>query len=405
MRLKIAIRNTFRNFRRTSLNVFMIASGVASIVVFKGYSTHLLKDIKEGIIATETGHLQLATQAHWDNTMQSQREGFIADPSKVISELKKVPGVVSVSGRLGFYGLLAHGERTQSTRGISLDIAAESKRAEVLNVSAGDRLHEGNSDSIIVGVGLANSLGIKPGADVTILGFTNDNVINAIDAKVAGLMLSGMAEIDNTSYIIPLKAAQRLLDTDSVERVVVQLDSSDLVEPLKNRIEQVAKGVSPELRVRTWRQLAKLYYEVEGFFMVYNRMIQGIILTLVLVGILNTVGMSIFERTGEIGTLRALGDTEESLVRQFVLEGLVLGIVGGAVGLVLAVALAQLLNWLQIPVVLPGASKPLPIRIELLPLAMVEALVLTMATAILASFIPAVRATRIEIVEALRKNT
>jgi putative ABC transport system permease protein len=404
MRLKIAFRNTFRNKRRTTLNVFMIASGMASLVLFQGFSTRMLRSIRDGMIRSDLGHIQIAQKTLWDKTNESARDNLIPDYAKLVDHIRSVPTVVSATGRIDFFGLVGSRDRTTAARMLSLDPVIEQSRLKEVNIIYGKPFAAGAGQQILLGSGLASTIRAKVGDNINLLGYTYDGVINAFDMEVVGIFRSGFTEIDNVTAITTLQTAQRLLDTDSVEKVIIYLNETEATDSTLKQISDSLSKSSPTLRARSWFDLSTLYRSVASFYRVYDRVIQLIILSLVLIGILNTVGMSIFERTGEIGTMRALGETEKKVVGQFILEGAVLGVLGGIAGVISSIVVAHIVNALQIPLVMPGASAPVTIEIAMPIRNFVEAGGLTMITAVLAAAIPAMRATKLNIVDALRRN-
>lgn len=414
MRIKIAIRNTFRNSRRTALNVFMVAAGVTSIVMFKGFSSHMLLLLREETINADFGHLQIARQAHWEQSAENPKDNLLPDHARLLAEIGNSKDIAAVSGRITFFGLAGNRDRSMAVRVLSFDSEAERHRTRSLRLKEGKPLSGPEIPEILVGSGVARQLKARTGESLTVLGYTYDNVINALDMEVTGVFQSGMSEIDNSTVIMSLKMAQKLLDTQSVEKIVVHLKDTERTDfalsALSSRLlaSRASAADSPaagaELKIKPWHELATLYNEVASFYRSYDRVIQAIILTLVLISILNTIGMSIFERTGEIGTMRALGETEGNVIRLFVLEGAVLGILGCLTGTVSAFAFAHLVNAMKIPLVLPNATVPVPIGIALPARNFLEAMGMALLTAVIAAAIPAYRATRLAIVDALRRN-
>ena len=242
------------------------------------------------------------------------------------------------------------------------------------------------------------------GDNLTVVGYTYDGAVNAMDLEVAGVFSTGMSEIDNITFLIPLKAAQALLDTDTVENIVVLLDMDTALGGARAAIDDILRGAAKPLLTRPWYDLADLYRQVVAYYKVQNRVFEFIILSLVLLGIMNTVSNSIYERTGEIGTLRALGDREIDIIVQFVLEAATLAALGILIGFGLGAVLAHIVTASDIPIVLPGASVPLTIRIDLMPQAFVQAACLAFSTTVVAAFFPSLHAARLNIVEALKRN-
>jgi len=120
-------------------------------------------------------------------------------------------------------------------------------------------------------------------------------------------------------------------------------------------------------------------------------------------GITNTMTMAIFERTREIGTVMALGTRRRGVIAMFVLEGIVLGVLGAVAGAVLGVLLAKAISavGIQLPPP-PGSTRGFLVQIFVVPDVLLQAFRLSLITAALASLYPAWRAARLNVVEALR---
>ena len=404
LRLKVAFRNVFRNRRRTVLNVLMISGGVSSMILFQGFAHRMVEGLRETTIRTQTGHLQVATKAYWNKTARTQGQSLIPDYSNLLKEIKETPHVRYASGRLTLFGLLTNGDKSHSAQGVSFDPAAEANRTRAFRFIKGHGLSAGMPFEIALGKGLAKRIAAKPKDRITLLANTFDGAVNAMDMEVSGIFETAIAEFDDNSFILPLSTAQTLLDTKGVEQIVVGLDHTTSTRPILASLDRGLKSSYPSLRVRPWYEVAQLYNQVASFNRVQNKAFQFIMVTLVLLSILNTVGMSIMERTGEIGTVRALGETGRSVVLQFVLEGIFLGLLGGLGGVLAGSLIAHLVNVSKVTMQLPGASSVFIVEIHLLKRSIQDGLVLAVFTAVAASLLPALRASRMNVCEALRRN-
>ncbi|MBI1859847.1 MAG: ABC transporter permease [Deltaproteobacteria bacterium] len=402
IRFKIALRNCFRNRRRSLLNISMIAGGVCAIILFRGFASRLLLDVQETTISTQSGQITLADKKFWDQSARSPSENLLPNSNNLTERIRKLPHVKAVAGRLDFYGLLSTSETTLSARGMSVDTKEEAGKLAALSMEQGTALQPGLDSQMMLGAGLAKKLRVKLGDTSTILAYTFDNVVNALDVTVVGVFRSGLAEFDDTTFLVPLASVQRLLDTDKVEQIAIRLDATPATDAVVKDIGTVLAGTTVD--VRTWKSLSNLYRQVDSFFKTQNRVIETILLTLILLGVLNTVGMSVLERAGEIGTVRALGYTEGAVLAEFLLEGLCLGILGAVVGVVLGTAIALFLSSLGMAMVVPGASRPVHIRIELSVAQYLIAVTVALLASTLAAIAPALRASRMQIVDALRHN-
>ncbi len=403
LKLKMAFRNTFRNRRRTALNVLMIAGGVSTMLLFEGLVHRMVVGLRETTIKTQTGHLQIAKQSYWKKTSKSPKDTLIGNYEAHLKNIKKNPHVTYATGRLSFFCLLTKGERSLSAQGISFDPKAEYRRQKSFKFIEGRGLHADKKFEVALGSGLAKKLKIRAGDQVVLLGQTYDGVVNALEMKVTGIFQTAISEFDDNSFIIPLTSAQTLLDTKGVEQIVVGLDDTSSTGNVRNELNRRLDLASIGISIRTWYFLATLYRQVAEFNRVQNTAFKFIIMSLILLSIMNTIGNSIAERTGEIGTVRAMGEKPSSLVIQFLMEGLILGVMGAMAGIILGTVMGQVVNAMKIPVMMPGASAFFYLEIDFLWSSVKEAAVVSVVSAGVAAVIPAIRASRMNIIESLRR--
>ncbi len=236
---------------------------------------------------------------------------------------------------------------------------------------------------------------------MALVGYTFDGSVNAIDAEVVGIFQTGLKDVDDNTFYAPVEIVQRLLDTDRYETLVVQLHDKKDVDTTMATIQ----GLIPSaLATEPWYNLATQYRRLVQFTNIEHAVVNWIIVLLALLAIANTVGMSISERTGEIGTARAMGNTRWDIMIQFILEGSILSAIGGLTGCLLGYLSGSLVTALKIFVEIPGSSSPEQIIVDFLFSSFQEAILLTCCIAILATIVPAIRASRIPIVAALRRN-
>jgi putative ABC transport system permease protein len=383
----------------------MISGGVASILLFEGFVHRMVAGLRETTIRTQTGHLTIANKTFWAKTGKTPKENLIPHYKNVIEEVQKDPHVRYASGRITFYGLLNKNDRNVSAQGISFDPIKEASRSKAFKFIHGSPLSAKNPMQIGIGSGLATRLNLKLKDSVVIMVQTYDGVVNALDLEVGGIFRTAISEFDNNTFLIPLQTAQKLLDTKSVEQIVIGLDSTSSTSYVKSHVEKILTAAHPSLAVQTWFQQAILYRQVAQFSRIQSRLFQVIVLTLVLLSILNTVGMSVLERTGEIGMTRSLGETRGTVVFQFFLEGICLGVLGAITGLVVGTLMTHGINAAKIPIPLPGANTTFPLRIDLMITTFRDATLFAVLSAAFAALIPSFRASRLKIVEALRHSS
>ena len=403
LRLKIAIRNVLRNRGRTFVNLLMVSGAVIGQVTFAGFSEYILSEMRQ-VMIDQFGHIQIAQKDLWDLKPGKRKHQLISSAADLIKNVKTDSGVAGASGRLTFFGLLSTGEMTVSAKGLGFRPDEESSFGRHLVVSLGTRLNADSNQDVVIGGGLAKKINLQVGNSVTVLAYTLDGVVNAVDLQVQGIFFTGNSEIDDNLFVLPLQTAQTLLDTEQVEVVAVHLKEASATIPLQARLEVMIQRMNPKFHAKTWYELASFYVQVESFFGVQNFVIQLILLSLVFLGILNTIGMSVHERTGEIGTLRSLGESPLSILKHFILEGFMFGVIGSLFGVLLGVVIGRLITFLNFTMQLPGTSTHIPISIYFMPSAYLQAVGVSIGAAIIATLVPAYRATKVPIVDALRRN-
>jgi putative ABC transport system permease protein len=403
--LKLAIRNVFRNRRRTLITVAAMGFGAAAIIVFGGFVNAIYWGVRESTIRSQLGHIQLYRRGYSEKGNLAPYDYLIADYAALRQDLVTLPHVRAVTARLGFSGLVSTGDTTTSFVGTGVQPEGETDLSSLAVIVEGKELASRDPRGITLGVGLARAFGVKPGDDLTLLSTTKAGAINALAVKVRGVWESGEKAYDDRFLRAPLTEVQRLLDVEhgEVQSIVLLLDATEHTAAVRADLERLIRDRGLDLEIRTWDDLALRYHQVRELFGRIFAVLTLIVSIMVVFGITNTMTMAIFERTREIGTVMALGTRRRGVVSMFVLEGVALGALGGLVGVVLGVALARLVSaiGIQLPPP-PGSTRGFVVQIFVVPQVLLQAFRLSLVTAALASLYPAWRAARLNVVEALR---
>lgn len=404
MRLKIAVRNLSRHRLRSFLSATMVAFSVSAIIIFKGFTDYNIFALSRVVGDQQYGHIQIAKKEYWYPTSVARAPKLLENPDEIISALKGVEGITAISGRISYYGLISNGYNSTGAMIVGFDPIKEEKFSKTIFIEKGTFLSKPPGQETIIGTPLAKNLGVQTGDSITIVGNTFDNVINAADLKVTGFYRTGLDEVDSRVVYVPIDVAQSLLDTKKLDLLTIRTTDFKKVDQIISKIKPIIQKISDKLEVRPWYELSELFKKVESFYRVQNTVIESIILMLVLLAISNIVGVTIVERTGEIGTVRSMGETRSDLIKQFLMESTLLGIMGSVAGFALATILILSINNSNLTMEVPGASLPIPITIHFVPFAFVYSAILGITTTVLATLFPAYRSTKMNIVDALRKN-
>jgi putative ABC transport system permease protein len=329
---------------------------------------------------------------------------MIANDAEIRGLVARLDHVRDVMPRLGFSGLVSTGDTTASFIGLGVSPDGESALSSFARVIQGQELATAHPRGVILGLGLARGLGVKPGDALTLLATTRPGGINALAVTVRGVWESAEKAYDDHFLKAPIREVQRLLDLEGeVQSIVVLLDRTEHTGIVRDRLEALIRERRLDLELRTWDDLAIRYHQVRQLFSRVFNTLTIMVSIVVIFSIANTMMMAVFERTREIGTLMALGTRARRIVLMFVLEGLVLGAIGAGLGLGVGVILATAISAYGIPMPPPpGSTRGFVAEILLVPEVMERAVALSLVTSLLASLYPAWRASRLDVVDALR---
>jgi len=399
MLMHLALRNLLRNPRRTLAILLTVAIGTGSLFLFHGFNSGIMNQYRDNTIHARFGYGQIETKGYGDRVYERPWEHWIEHADDLRKELLALPGVRQVFPRVNFPALLSSGRITVSGKGQGIDGAEEFEFFNTLNFESGKNLYD-EPDGIVLGVGLAKGLGVQVGDPVTVLARGAAGSMNQSVLKVTGIFHTGIKEFDETIFRIPLKVALAMLQTDRVESVALGLGAEKDFATVSNYI----RTRHPGLEAIPFSVLDKVYYQhsVDWLGAQFG-VIQIIILTIVVLGIFNTVSTGVLERKQEIGTLRANGESRRDVMLLLGMEGLAMGTLGAALGILLALVLnaTVLSNGILMPPA-PGITRQFQVLIELAPAMAVKTALLGIGGTLLGTLVAGVRVVRLGIAESLR---
>lgn len=382
--LKLAWRNLFRNTRRTWASLITVGLGSAGLLIYQGFNTGIMNQYRENTIHGYYGYGQVFPKGYWGTVLEKPWEAWIEDWQSVEKQIKTVPEVNEVFPRLSFYSFLVKGGITLGGRGEGILPERENKFFNQLNFISGSDLQA--EDEIILGKGLAESLDAKVGDSLTLLTQTIHGQLNGADVRVAGVFHMGIKALDDQYFRLSLSQAQSLLDTKRIESF--SLDTKGV--QFWSQVETGIKKEAPNLEPIRFEVLDKVYYQNSvDFLEAQFSFIRLIILIIVALGIFNTIAVGLLERGGEIGALRANGESRSRLFKILCIENSFVGVLGGLFGI--AIALVADLTLLQKGIPMPpgpGITRQYLIFLEMQPIHFVQALVLPALAAVLSGLWP-----------------
>ena len=403
--VSLSVRNIFRNGRRSAITVFSIVVGFTAMACFGGFIEFSFEGLRENTIRTQLGHLQIYAHGYGERRVSDPESALIADPEDAMDRIAELPGVAAVTPRLSFSALGSTGNATVNVSVVGVNPRGEEEFADFETLVEGRPLEPGEPDAGLIGEELRNGLGAEIGDWVTVLTSSYDGVINAIDFQVVGIVRTGSREYDSVFVKVPIELAQRAKETEAVERIVVLLDDTHALPALQPRIEEILSGSDEKFETRRWDELAGFYAAVVSLYTGIFTVFAGIVGVVVMFSVANTMTMAVFERTGEIGALRAIGARRSTLVAMFLTEGIGVGLLGAGLGVAASWLIAgavEMAGGIAMPPP-PGMSQGFQAYFSLTGEVLRNAFAVIAAATLVSSVYPAFAASRIRIVEALQQ--
>ena len=408
---KIGFRNLVKNRRRSVITILAIAFGFAAVNLFGGFQEYMYRGNREAAIyARCQGHVIVFKKGFLERgQLDPARYLLTAEEIKIVEEVSsQYPHVLLATPQLWISGLVTNGYSSTIfiAQGIipsAIDLfLGNSRYLKKLGVQfEGRKLEDDKIYGVAVGIDLARLLDLKPGSYAVAMTNTVDGQMNALDMEVSNLFKVGVEELKDKVMQVPFRFAQTLYDTDGADRITVLLADIQYTESFRDYLKAAFAKHALNLNIKTWNEMSEWYREVKNMFDVIFLFLFVIVFIIVVMSVTNTMSMSVFERTREIGTLRALGLKRKGVMLLFAIESSLLGICGTIFGFFLSFLGWAGVNFSRPMWTPPRISMRIPIRIEFVPEYLIYSFLFLMVLCMIASLIPARRAARQNVVDAL----
>lgn len=403
--LRIASRNLIRNRRRALIALLIVSAGVISMVLADGFMQWIFWAMREGTIKSQLGHVQVVRPGYLRAGAADPFQYVLPDTLPQRDAMEKIPGVKLVAPRLSVTGLISHGETTVSFLADGVNPGKEKELSKAFRIVEGKNLSGPNAQEIVMGRGLARNLGVMPGDTVALLASPSTGGVNGVEATVAGIFITGSQAYDDSALRLPIKLGQSLLRVNGVHSWLVLLDETESTDDYLARFRNTYPAKTAALEFVPWYERADFYNKTVALFSRQILVLKLIIGCIIVLSISNMLIMNVLERKGEIGTLLAIGFKRIKVMRLFALEGLLLGLAGGGLGLLAGYGLAELISFIGIPMPPPpGMEEGYTGEIRATPAVLATAFGIAFTTTVLAGLYPAWKASRLSIINALRHN-
>ena len=400
---RLASRNLRRNTRRTLVATLTVAFGIVAYLLAGGFIAWVLNQMREGTIHSQLGHIQVVRPGYFEKGIADPYAFLLPEQAAQQKIIETTAGFQSLAPRISFSGLISHGDTTIAFLGDGVDPEREKPINTGVTIVTGLDLAASDEKAVLLGEGLARSMGVKVGDVVVLLATSANGSPSAVEVKVAGTFATLAKEYDDSALRLPVQVARKLMKVSGATSWVVLLDKTERTEESASVLAKALPAA--EFEVVPWYVLADFYNKTVVLFSKQVSVVKFIIGLIIVLTISNTQMMSVLERTTEIGTSLAIGLRRKTVLRMFVSEGVLIGLAGGVLGVVLGFILAHVISAIGIPMPPPpGMARGYDGQILVAPALAFDALILALVTTFLASVAPAWKASRMNIVDALRYN-
>jgi len=400
MDIFVSSRNVVRHGRRSLASAAAVTFGTVALILAAGFIQWIFWDMREKTIHSGLGHIQVVRAGYLERGVADPFAYLLPENSPDKLFIEAAPHVLKVAPRLKFTGLISIGNSTLSFLGQGLDPQQEVGAKDAIVIESGVSLSNSDREGVLLGQGLANNLGAKVGDTAVLLVNRRDGTVNGIETKVKGIFSTVSKAYDDTAVHVTFGLANEMLEAHGAAMWVVYLDETGNTRT----VVQTLKGhLGPALQVIPWYDAADFYNKTVTLFSRQVLVMKVIIALVVILSISNTMMMSVMERTDEIATSMALGVRRGRVLSRFLVEGVLIGLIGGMVGVGLGYVLAAGISSIGIPMPPPpGMARAYVGQILVTPGLVWNAILLAGATALVASLYPAWKASRMVIADALR---
>ena len=333
--LRLAWRNIWRHKRRTIIIILAMSLTLALMMWYDGLMAGFTDAIYGNAVKVLGGNIQVHAEGYRAEA-NSNPLFPLADPQAVVKAAEANPLTLAATQRIHTGGLVTSREGAFAVGIIGVEPEKEIKGNIIgQNVKEGRNLTSDDLDNVLIGKGLADAMGVKVGDRITMVGRSQHEQMRQRTMTVVGIFDLGLADIEKQTVYISLGEAQTLYEVTGSTEVAIFLDKLGQESNVIDAMKPGLPGYEIESFQANYPDLASAINTKGGVMDVFS----VIIIAIAGVGILNLLLMAVYERTREIGVLGAMGLKPNQISLLFVLEGIMIGLVGVAVGIVLGLAI------------------------------------------------------------------
>ena len=399
--LKMAFRDLGRNRRRSFFSALAVGAGLALLILMASVIEGEMGSAIESAIKLQSGHIQIRAKTYDENKSSLKWLDLVENPEQIASQIGALSQVKTATPRLYASGFLSSGTQSAGARITGIDPLSPASDPYRAGIISGNYLNPDDRDAVLIGKPMSEKLNLKVGDKVNLSINTANGDVQEQIFTIKGIYTTNTYGFDNATVFLPLAKAQAITQTENhASTIFILLNDTALTDTVVP-----ALNVSSSLEIKTWKDLNALFVDYETMAQSYISIFYLIILAISASVIINTLIMSVYERTREIGILSAIGMRGNRILMLFLAESSMLAVGGVIMGLIIGVlgTLYFNVNGFYIGNMgLTGIMITDTIYAKLTMDNLVSLTIMTFVVTILAGLYPAVMASRMQPVAALR---
>jgi lipoprotein-releasing system permease protein len=402
--LHVALRYLLAKRKQAFISVISLIStlgvgvGVMAVVIALAVMTGLQQELRDRILGSQP-HIYVS------------KVGGIADYQAEAARLRQVPHVIGAAPAIMGKALITATRNQEFITLKAIDPALEPAVSDIVGALRKGSLAaltpkpgSDELDGILLGKDLAASLGAEIGDTVTLL--TPEGTLSPMGMipgrrrlRVAGIFSLGLFEFDSTYGLVSLPVGMRMLDKDHVDYLQLRVDDIYRAPRVANDLSAM---LGDDYRAEDWAEMNRSLFSALWLEKIAVSLAIGLIVMVAALNIIASLILLVMEKSRDIAILKTMGASARSVTGIFIMQGLIIGLVGTAAGAGAGYGVSYVLDRYQIIRVPMDIYQVSHLPFTVLPFDFIVVVVVAVIVCFLATIYPSRQAARLDPAQALR---